>query len=384
MRGTFAAAVAIAVLQLAAAQHHPDPFAGSGCDCESFCNYKCSINASEPTTITTYRMTPAGVLDMVNKNTGDPNGDTSFVLSRRTTAYECRHGNANSFYCDGMTQFDGDDSNSTDIVQEWEIQIDGQWGPYLYCNPVNASDPLGPWDCDVTIGGGGGGGTPITPPPQCAKTNFSVYNGVCWEGYEPKTVPAATAGDCCAAASQYGDSRFTFFESNQTCKLYRWAFNANHCDGGMAGMQERGPSQQTCNCSRVHQAVGRENLTVAMAGYESSHPAGGEWYSFPQQGECTGDMKIGDRNCTWKTVAVKRTIMAKCMYANLDANVVAHDPGCFSKCPQPKNVTSDCYLQCYTGATEQMTHDELVAPWGKAFGSTDPSQGGCPEAPSFL
>lgn len=71
-------------------------------------------------------MLGGAVLDMVNKNTGDPNGDTSFVLSRRTTAYECRHGNANSFYCDSMTQFDGDDSNSTDLVQEWEIQIDGQ------------------------------------------------------------------------------------------------------------------------------------------------------------------------------------------------------------------------------------------------------------------
>jgi hypothetical protein len=49
-----------------------------------------------------------------------------------------------------------------------------------------------------------------------------------------------------------------------------------------------------------------------------------------------------------------------------------------------QNVTSDCYLQCYNTATQQMTHEQLIAPWAKSFASTDPTQGGCPDAPKYL
>ena len=66
------------------------------------------------------------------------------------------------------------------------------------------------------------------------------------------------------------------------------------------------------------------------------------------------------------------------MYGHLDANVVNNDPSCFRGCPQPTNVTSDCYLQCYTKATERMSKDELAAPWDTAFAKTDRAQGGCP------
>ena len=51
-------------------------------------------------------MTPKGVLDMRNKDTGDVRGDTSFVLSRRTVAYQCRQ-DPSSFFCSGLTQFAG-------------------------------------------------------------------------------------------------------------------------------------------------------------------------------------------------------------------------------------------------------------------------------------
>ena len=48
--------------------------------------------------ITVYRMTPFGVLDMVNKDTGDVKGDTSFVLSRKT-AGQWRVGGACRVVC---------------------------------------------------------------------------------------------------------------------------------------------------------------------------------------------------------------------------------------------------------------------------------------------
>eukprot|EP00729_Bicosta_minor_P016787 gene16787-33988_t len=51
-------------------QHH-DPFAGSGCTCDTFCNNECSIFPTKPANMTLYRMTPRGVVDMTNKNTGN-------------------------------------------------------------------------------------------------------------------------------------------------------------------------------------------------------------------------------------------------------------------------------------------------------------------------
>ena len=124
------ATVAVCWASFAQAQHHHvDPFAGSGCNCSTFCDGSCAINATGHNTYTLYRMTPHGVLDMNNKNTGDVKGDTSFILSRRTTAYECRV-NPNQFQCNSMTQFDGDDSNSTDLIIEFEIEVDGNWGEF--------------------------------------------------------------------------------------------------------------------------------------------------------------------------------------------------------------------------------------------------------------
>ena len=40
-----------------------------------------------------------------------------------------RHATYPSIFCKGMTQFDGDDANSTDLIEEFEIMVDGQWGP---------------------------------------------------------------------------------------------------------------------------------------------------------------------------------------------------------------------------------------------------------------
>ena len=45
----------------ATAAHRTDPFAGSGCECDTFCAGKCAINATKAAeNVTLYRMTPAG------------------------------------------------------------------------------------------------------------------------------------------------------------------------------------------------------------------------------------------------------------------------------------------------------------------------------------
>ena len=67
-----------------------DPFAGLGCNCSEFCAGACSATTSgrpdKTQNMTLYRMTPLDVDTATDKNTGDGQGDTSYVISRRTAA----------------------------------------------------------------------------------------------------------------------------------------------------------------------------------------------------------------------------------------------------------------------------------------------------------
>jgi hypothetical protein len=111
-----------------------DPFAGSGCNCSAFCAGRCAINATKPQNITLYRMTMEGVYGMANKDTGDVLGDTSFVVSKRVTAYQCRTSNKGSPLCLDVAQFSGDDANSTDLVAAFTVEVDGMYKPTkIYC-----------------------------------------------------------------------------------------------------------------------------------------------------------------------------------------------------------------------------------------------------------
>ena len=67
-----------------------------------------------------------GVLELGNKDSGDVPGDTSFVLSRRTQALQCKK---DPRQCTGspIAQFEGDDDNSTDLVVKLTVEVDGQW-----------------------------------------------------------------------------------------------------------------------------------------------------------------------------------------------------------------------------------------------------------------
>lgn len=310
-------------LTACAAQHHYNPWAGSGCTCDTFCQNKCAINATEPKNVSFYRMTPFGAWDMNNKDTGDAKGDTSFVLSRKTAAYQCRK-DPDSFQCKDVTQFTGDDPNSTDVIQEFKIEIDGQWGPYLYCNPVNVSAPTGPWACTVELGTHGG----PTPPPQC-KANFSLYGGYCFTS-RLRNVTADDLGACCDAASEARTEHFSFIEKDKVCSLSESYYpRYEKCAGGVAGVGSH--HESVCNCTRVHKTIGREDLESAMGGHSSSHhPAGGFWFSHPEQGRCTGDQRVGDGSgCTWRVVERVRAVKASCMYKRLDERVEAEDPNCF-------------------------------------------------------
>ena len=127
--------------------------------------------------MTEYRMTMKGVLDLNGKDTGDVPGDTSFVISRRMTAYECRK-YPTEFMCMNLAQFSGDDKNSTDLVLEMQVEVDGQWGPYLECNPINVSDSQGHWSCITEIKHV----NPPNYPKQCSDINYEGMAGYCFLG----------------------------------------------------------------------------------------------------------------------------------------------------------------------------------------------------------
>jgi hypothetical protein len=78
------------------------------------------------------------------------------------------------------------------------VEVDGQWGPYLECNPLDVKDPLGGWNCTNGL-------SPPLPknyPKQCSAGNFTFVNrGYCFEEsilHKPKfTFENVDLSDCC-------------------------------------------------------------------------------------------------------------------------------------------------------------------------------------------
>jgi hypothetical protein len=322
-------------------------------------------------------MTPDGVLDMHNKNTGDLLGDTSFVISKRTSAYACRTTEKGSPFCQDVTQFSGDDANSTDLIIAFTIEVDGEWGPYLPCNPDNSSLPRGGWHCNPDI---------IAPPKdwpkQCKTDHEQAFDGSCMSNKPLKVTNGISLGDCCDKLEKsFVAQSFSYHKNNQSCELHGFSFDFKTCPNGLTAFKPHGKTKPECNCTRVHKTVGRQNLTSAYGNHSSKYgPSykGGTWYSHPSEGECKKGQSLGDGGCTWRVIEAQKTINASCMYGHIDGAVEQQGSACFSTCSQPHNVTSDCYLKCYTETTDKMTTDTLTHPWSQAFSSVDPESGGCP------
>jgi hypothetical protein len=143
----FKALLVISAVSVSMAQYNPpDPFDHANCTCTDYCGGKCAINTTDgdyKQNMLLYRMTPFVARTLTNKNTGDVKGDTSFVLSRKDISDECIKDPTNA-----RCFFNGDDPNSTDLVIEFNVELDGQWGPYEYCNPVHTDDPTS-FSCQV-------------------------------------------------------------------------------------------------------------------------------------------------------------------------------------------------------------------------------------------
>ena len=126
--------VALSLIAVVLAQGG-DPFAGLGCNCSAFCAGTCSATRSgrpdKTQNMTLYRMTPLNVDTATDKNTGDGQGDTSYVISRRTAAYDCKI-NPEGWHCSTLV-VKGDDPDSTDLVISFEMEVDGDVSCLLAC-----------------------------------------------------------------------------------------------------------------------------------------------------------------------------------------------------------------------------------------------------------
>ena len=123
----------ILVLPVAGIQQACDTSQPAAQVCEDFCTSKCSFfNATagetgQPANITLYRITPKNVTGIQNKNTGDAPGDVSFFLGRKKLTQRCAQSPA-SFGC----FLDGNN-----IYGKFTVEVDGRYGPYFECNPIN-------------------------------------------------------------------------------------------------------------------------------------------------------------------------------------------------------------------------------------------------------
>jgi hypothetical protein len=198
-----------------------DWFRGTGCNCSSFCAGSCAINGSEPLNLTFYRMTMSSVLGLANKDTGDAPGDTSFLLKTRAYALRCRQ-DPSAMEC-RQAQFAGDRASSTDRIAAFDVEVDGQWGPYLQCNPHNNTAPgasSSAWGCKYYE-------QPQDWPAVCGATAVEGHNNVAFddEALAPvRRLANSSLAGCCKSMheeSPHRVSAFAYHRAERSCWLYR-------------------------------------------------------------------------------------------------------------------------------------------------------------------
>lgn len=103
--------------------------------CAGLCPFRPNISASGSVqALEVYRITPNGVVDLADKDSGDIAGDLGFMLYKYITTSQCRPPyNTHECFLDDAP-----------IVGQFRVLFDGNYGPYLKCNPSTLPDPDSP------------------------------------------------------------------------------------------------------------------------------------------------------------------------------------------------------------------------------------------------
>mmetsp|Transcript_36075 Transcript_36075/g.103813 ORF Transcript_36075/g.103813 Transcript_36075/m.103813 type:complete len:460 (-) Transcript_36075:108-1487(-) len=427
-RGAAAAAASLAAgvgLLLPAAALPPCDVTKSGDDiCDDFCSYRCSFynhTAGErpgPRNITLYRLTPANVTGIRNKNTGDPNGDVGYWLGKKNTSLMCAQ-EPSAFGCFGTDQM---------IYGRFTVEVDGEWGSYTECNPLQlgGDDPLlkPAWKDSRRFVCG----TSCLLPTEdgCHSFDPSPYKNGSSGGWGPECRCDGTSRELRAVARvapeflREPDGQGIVPASwGAQCEAGYRALPRGWCLHGRAYEEVKGWSLESalslaCDACRVNPNCtgwttwddrtvklfqgrmwpfpGRCRSAGAELGPWNKQKSwfgvgklGGHWFTTPVGGECPKGKPLGHAGCTWREVAsVYKN--ATCVDGRVDRSVEAWGAACFRRCPSPLNRTSDCYMDCYrdvimgNAATNitRIPSDRILRPWIRAFSEEHPRRGGCP------
>jgi hypothetical protein len=285
--------------------------------------------------LTVYRVTPKNYSGLTNMNSGDAAGDAYFAIYELTFPLYCQQ-NKWDLSCSSTGILNIPNFN---VYTKSVVEVDSRFGLYSGCTP----DPnTGIFKCDP-------------------------YSSDCWWN---ATGPSKL-------------NSFTQFEGVPGCDH---TAKGCHCKA----WQEQAFGYYMCpECDRH---ASWHNQTALWKDLEDiAIKLNGSWYSTRSEGECTGSQVVGV-DCWWREVEVQRTINATCLGSSLKSAIVSNYPECFHACPQPKNATSDCWIQCLLQSVNgggpvsalkrskpptPMTRDTIVSAFTAPF--LPVAQGGCPE-----
>eukprot|EP00035_Acanthoeca_spectabilis_P003122 m.91471 g.91471 ORF g.91471 m.91471 type:complete len:208 (-) comp11939_c0_seq1:1600-2223(-) len=114
--------------------------------------------------------------------------------------------------------------------------------------------------------------------------------------------------------------------------------------------------------------------------YNASKLIGGSWFSTQAGGNCDDPSTT---TCQWRVVETVKTVNATCVNANLHKAVIGVNPRCFSACPDPADIRSNCWISCFYSTLfgGAVNVEKLVDVWLQGYESSDPSENGCPPLP---
>ena len=111
--------------------------------------------------------TSHNMTDLAEKDCGDVYGDVSFYLANHNIPYQCSLA-PNASSCTGHNAIELNSQGN--IFVKYEVEMDGLFGPYQMCNPLNGWDTKH-WTCL----------TYCETPPDCPSWN-SQSNKLGWMG----------------------------------------------------------------------------------------------------------------------------------------------------------------------------------------------------------
>lgn len=302
---------------------NPPMHPGTEESCEAFCSGRCSFHPDyapgRPVNLTAYRLTAAKMLKygVGNKDTGDAAGDVGFYMERFMSLVGC----APPWTSHGCFL------DESPVIQQFVIEADGVWGPYLKCNPLTTSEGVPildePFLCDYGNQG----------PPGSVEDPEEYGHGI---------------GGC-------------------NCKRANKTVGVDPAHHMMAA-----------DCKPQANGTWSRNQIACLFG--------GWWYSTPIAGECPAGTPLGTNGCTWRTISQPKTVNdTGCMAHRMTKPLLIHNQACFSKLPtQPPVPSTPGFGKCFTDAIVGNADLDPIAPalliqsWEKAFTLDDPAQGGCP------